>query len=69
MFWAFWAATSFGLAFKNVGLKEKQKKEALEDKKKRRLTNKEGLNRKEIGGAERKRKKSGAETEDKKKWH
>ena len=30
--WAFWAATSFGLAFKNVGLQEDNKKEALNKK-------------------------------------
>ena len=37
--WAFWAAISFGLAFKNVGKKKKkEKKEALtrKEKKKRR---------------------------------
>ena len=42
--WAFWAATSFGLAFKNVGkIKKKKRRRRWPEKKKR----KEGLNLKE----------------------
>ena len=52
--WAFWAATSFGLAFKNVRLKEKRK-EALKEKKKKK--------KKERGAEQREQKKRGAEVE------
>ena len=33
--WAFWAATSFGLAFKNIGEKKEEKKEVLTRKEKK----------------------------------
>ena len=47
------------LAFKNVGLKEKQRKEALKEKEKRHLTEK--------GRAEQKRKKEALNRENKRK--